>query len=89
MVTVIVFGIQFQQYIQKKREKVLRTRDKKKKKKQISYAAWILLGSNATLLLSQIDQQIAIVFLGKAAAGYWTNTASLVSAIGIVTGPII
>jgi O-antigen/teichoic acid export membrane protein len=54
----------------------------------IWYAWWVFLWANVSILFSQIDLQFALYFLGKEAAGYWTTYSSLLTAIGLITGPL-
>lgn len=54
----------------------------------IGYAWWIFLGANVGTLLSQVDLQFALYFLGKEAAGHWTIYLSLLTAVGLITWPL-
>lgn len=63
--------------------------NKKVLSKQRSYAFWIMIGTNATILLSAIDQQLALYFFGTRAAWYWTNYLSLLNIIHVISMPII
>ncbi len=63
--------------------------DKELIKTQLSYAFWVFLWLNAGTLLGQIDQQIVIVFLGAADAGYFSNYLSLFSIYGIFLWPLM
>lgn len=56
---------------------------------QLRYAFWVFLGMNAGTLLGQVDQQIVVVFLGAAQAGYYSNYLSLFSMYGVVMWPLM
>ncbi len=43
-------------------------RDKALIKKWFGYAIWVIVGTNATILLTQIDQQFALYFFGAESA---------------------
>jgi len=58
-------------------------------KERIGYAGWVFLGANAGSLLSQVDLQFALYFLGKEEAGYWTVYLSLLTAINLITWPLV
>lgn len=58
-------------------------------KEIFKYALWILLASNVGMLLSQIDMQLIIVFLGAKDAGYYTNYLSLIGIPFLLVTPLI
>ncbi|MCF7834549.1 oligosaccharide flippase family protein [Candidatus Gracilibacteria bacterium] len=58
-------------------------------KKQIQYAFRIFIGINVIYLLSQIDQQFIIYFLGAEKAGYYANYLSLILSFSIFTAPLL
>jgi len=62
--------------------------DKELFKKIISYAWWVVLASQAWILLWQIDLQMIIYFLWSKYAGYYTNYLSLLSIYGLILAPI-
>jgi O-antigen/teichoic acid export membrane protein len=53
------------------------------------YAFWVFIGANASTILGQIDQQMAIVLLGPTTAGLYSNFYSLLSLYTIPIGPIL
>lgn len=53
------------------------------------YALWTLLASNVGMLLSQVDMQLIIVFLGARDAGYYTNYLSLIGIPFLLVTPLI
>ena len=53
------------------------------------YALWTLLASNVGMLLSQVDMQLIIVFLGAKDAGYYTNYLSLIGIPFLLVTPLI
>jgi stage V sporulation protein B len=57
-------------------------------RERIAYAWWVFLGANVGTLFGQIDLQLALYFLGKEAAWYWTAYSSLLTAIGLITWPL-
>ena len=65
------------------------TWDKKLIKKWFGYAIWVIIGTNATILLTQIDQQFALFFFGPESAGYRTNYLTLFNSLSIVCTPLI
>lgn len=58
-------------------------------KKQMKYAFRVFIWINVTLLLSQIDQQFVIYFLGAEAAGYYSNYLSLILSFSVIVWPIL
>lgn len=58
-------------------------------KKWFGYAIRVIIGTNATLLLTQIDQQFALYFFGAESAGYRTNYLTLFNSITIICTPLI
>lgn len=54
----------------------------------IGYAWWVFLWANTSTILTQIDLQFALYFLGKEAAGYRTIYLSLLTAINLLTTPL-
>lgn len=58
-------------------------------KKRFGYAIRVILGTNATILLTQIDQQFALYFFGAESAGYRTNYLSLFNIVAVVCTPLI
>lgn len=65
------------------------TWDKTLIKKWFGYAIWVIIGTNATILLTQIDQQFALFFFGPESAGYRTNYLTLFNSLSIVCTPLI
>lgn len=65
------------------------TWDKKLIKKWFGYAAWVVIGTNATILLTQVDQQFALYFFGAESAGYRTNYLTLFNSVTIICTPLI
>lgn len=63
--------------------------DKASVKQWFGYAAWVIIGTNATILLTQIDQQFALYFFGAESAGYRTNYLTLFNSIAIICTPLI
>lgn len=63
--------------------------NKKVAKKYLKYALWVFLWANASMLLSQIDQQMVIMILGAKSAWYYANYLSLFSISAMIIGPII
>jgi len=62
---------------------------KKQLIKQIfSYAIWVLLATQAWILLWSIDQQMVIYFLWPEPAWYYTNYLSLLTIYSILLGPL-
>lgn len=57
--------------------------------KQRRYAFWIMIWTNATILLAAVDQQLALYFFWTKWAGYWTNYLSLLNIIHVVSMPLI
>ncbi|MDD4151161.1 MAG: oligosaccharide flippase family protein [Candidatus Gracilibacteria bacterium] len=53
-----------------------------------SYALMILLASQASTILGQIDMQMIVYILGMKDAGYYTNYLSIISIPFMVIGPI-
>ena len=62
--------------------------DKKFTKNILSYSIWVVIASQASILLWQIDQQMIIYFLWAKQAGYYTNYLSLLSIYSILIWPI-
>lgn len=58
-------------------------------KKWFGYAFWVIIGTNATILLTQIDQQFALYFFGAESAGYRTNYLTLFNSMALICTPII
>lgn len=58
-------------------------------KKIFSYALWTLLTANVGMLLSQIDMQLILLFLGPKDAGYYTNYLSLIGIPFLLITPLI
>lgn len=58
-------------------------------KKRMSYAIWVIIGTNATILLTQVDQQFALYFFGAENAGYRTNYLTLFNSVTIICTPLI
>jgi len=54
----------------------------------IWYAWWVFLWANAGTLLSQVDLQFALYFLGKEEAWHWSIYLSLLTAINLITWPL-
>ena len=57
-------------------------------KQLFSYSIWVIVWSQAGILLWQIDQQMIIYFLGPQQAGYYTNYLSLLSIYSLILGPL-
>lgn len=58
-------------------------------KKQIKYAFRVFIWTNISILLSQIDLQFVIYFLGTKEAWYYTNYLSLIFSFATITAPIL
>lgn len=63
--------------------------DTKMIKQRFGYALWIIIGTNASIIISQIDQQFALYFFGSETAGYRTNYLTLFNGIMIIGSPLI
>lgn len=63
--------------------------DKRESKKYLSYALLMLLWANATMLLTQIDQQMVVSLIWKAAAWYYANYMALYNMYLVIVWPII
>ena len=55
----------------------------------IKYAFWVMVAANIGNILSQIDMQLIIYFLGSVDAGYYTNYLSMIGMPYIFITPII
>jgi len=62
--------------------------NKETTKQIFSYSIWVIIGSQAWILLSQIDQQMIIYFLGPEQAGYYTAYLSLLTIYSIILWPL-
>lgn len=58
-------------------------------KKRMSYAIRVIIGTNATILLTQVDQQFALYFFWAENAGYRTNYLTLFNSVTIICTPLI
>ena len=63
--------------------------DKALRSKWLWYAIWVIIGTNATMLLSQVDQQFALFFFGPESAGYRTNYLTLFNIVLLICAPIV
>ncbi len=63
--------------------------DKKILQQQWSYAFRIMIWTNATILLSSVDQQLALYFFWTRAAWYRTNYLSLLNIIHVMSMPVV
>lgn len=63
--------------------------DKKVLYQQRAYAFWIMIWTNATILLSAVDQQLSLYFFWTKAAWYRTNYLSLLNIIHVISMPIV
>lgn len=81
----IIFNWKYKSLILK--WKLIFTKDKKKQ--YIKYSLWTFWAMNAAILLTQIDQQMAVVMLWSEAAGYLTNYLSSLRIYNLIVAPIM